>query len=124
MWKSISAQVEVLRIIIYKHRLYPNRAVAEIFRDAVQERAPFPAVAAGEEEPRGRAVAVAIVEFLQDPARMTTSGSAVHHKMVLNEIWHFAEYIVAEIKSHGTPNPPLSFADESRWNAAANAATA
>ena len=60
----------------------------------------------------------------KDPARMTTSGSAVHHKMVLNEIWHFAEYIVAEIKSHGTPNPPLSFADESRWNAAANAATA
>ena len=55
---------------------------------------------------------------------MTTSGSAVHHKMVLNEIWHFAEYIVAEIKSHGTPSPPLSFADESRWNAAANVATA
>ena len=108
----------------YRRRLYPDRAVAEIFRDAVQERAPFPAVAAGAEAPRGRAVAVAIVEFLQDPARMTTSGSAVHHKMVLNEIWHFAEYIVAEIKSHGTPSPPLSFADESRWNAAANVATA
>jgi len=109
----------------YRRRLYPDRAVAEIFRDAVEETVPFPAAAAGEEAPgSGRAVAVAIVEFLQDPVRMTTSGSAVHHKMVLNEIWHFAEYIVAEIKSHGTPNPPLSFADESRWNAAANAATA
>ena len=116
MWKSISAQVEVLRIIIYKHRLYPNRAVAEIFRDAVQERAPFPAVAAGEEEPRGRAVAVAIVEFLQDPARMTTSGKAVHHQMVLNEIWHFAEYIVDEVESHDIPSPPITFEDESRWD--------
>ena len=109
----------------YRRRLYPDRAVAEIFRDAVDERVPFPAAAAGEEAPgSGRAVAVAIVEFLQDPVRMTTSGSAVHHKMVLNEIWHFADYIVAEVESHGTPNPPLSFADESRWNAAANAATA
>ena len=116
MWKSISAQVEVLRITIYKRRLYPNRAVAEIFRDAVQEHAPFPAVAAGEEEPRGRAVAVAIVEFLQDPARMTTSGSSAHHKIVLDEIWHFAEYIVDEVESHDTPSPPITFEDESRWD--------
>ena len=58
----------------YRRRLYPDRAVAEIFRDAVEERVPFPAAAAGEEAPgSGRAVAVAIVEFLQDPQRMTTT---------------------------------------------------
>ena len=101
----------------YRRRLYPDRAVAEIFRDAVDERVPFPAAAAGEEAPgSGRAVAVAIVEFLQDPARMTTSGKAVHHQMVLNEIWHFAEYIVDEVESHDIPSPPITFADESRWD--------
>ena len=54
--------------------------------------------------------------FLQDPARMTTSGSAVHHKIVLNEIWHFAEYIVDEVESHDIPTPPITFEDESRWD--------
>ncbi len=114
MWKSkksLSRGTEN-----YKHRLDPNRAVAEIFRDAVQEHAPFPAVAAGAEAPLGRAVAVAIVEFLQDPQRMTTSGKAVHHQMVLNEIWHFAEYIVDEVVSHDIPSPPITFEDESRWD--------
>ena len=101
----------------YRRRLYPDRAVAEIFRGAVEESVPFPAAAAGEEAPgSGRAVAVAIVEFLQDPARMTTSGSSAHHKIVLDEIWHFAEYIVDEVESHDIPSPPITFEDESRWD--------
>ena len=78
------------------------RTVAARFRCFVERTVPLPAAAPGDSPRGGRAVAAAIVAFLQDPARSTTRGYETHRQRVLHELWDFADYILDE----SAPYPP------------------
>jgi len=101
--------------------VFPGEAetVAARFRAFVEDDVPLPAAAAGDDQ-EARAVAAAIVAFLSSPERMTRDGSAEHHQEVLDEMWHFADYLCQEVESHASLDPPLKF-PEKRWAANARA---
>ena len=75
---------------------------------------PLPAAVPGDSPRGGRAVAAAIVAFLQDPARSTTRGYETHRQRVLHELWDFADYILDEVNSHSSLSPALKF-NAARW---------
>ena len=51
---------------------------------------------------------------------MTTDGTPAKHREVLEEMWHFADYLCQEVESHASLDPPLKF-PEKRWAANARA---
>ena len=90
------------------------RTVAARFRCFVERTVPLPAAAPGDSPRGGRAVAAAIVAFLQDPVRSTTRGYETHRQRVLHELWDFADYILDEVNSHSSLSPALKF-NAARW---------
>jgi len=101
--------------------VFPGEAetVAARFRAFVEDDVPLPAAAAGDDQ-EAHAVAAAIIAFLSSAERMTRDGSAEHHQEVLDEMWHFADYLCQEVESHASLDPPLKF-PEKRWAANARA---
>ena len=96
--------------------LFPGGAttVAARFRAFVEDDVSLPAAAAGDDQ-EAHAVAAAIIAFLSSAERMTRDGSAEHHQEVLDEMWHFADYLQHEVESHTSLDPPLEF-PEDRWD--------
>ena len=96
--------------------MFPGGAttVAARFRAFVEGGVSLPTAAAGDDQ-EAHAVAAALIAFLSSPERMTRDGSAEHHQEVLDEMWHFADYLQHEVESHTSLDPPLEF-PEDRWD--------